>query len=62
MGNGWGRRPYGPEEELAIEVGYVDGVHIDDVQLLEAGEGQVLEELAAEPTCAHNQNLHEAPQ
>ena len=62
MRNGWGRRLYVPEEELSIEVGYVDGVHIDDVQLLEAGEGQVLEELAAEPARAHNQNLHEAPQ
>ena len=62
MRNEWARRPYGPEEELAVEVGDVDGVHVNDAQLLEAGEGEILEELAAEPAGAHHQHLHDATQ
>ena len=38
----------GTEEELSVEVGDVDGVHINDVYVAKAGEGKVFEELAAE--------------
>lgn len=50
-----------PEEELSVEVGDVDGVHVDDVQVLEAGEGEVLEELAAQAAGPHDEHLDEAP-
>ena len=36
------------EEKLAVEVGHVDGVQVDDLDVLEAGEHDVLEELAAD--------------
>jgi hypothetical protein len=32
------------------------------VQLLEPGEGEVLEELTPQPARAHHQHLHDAPQ
>lgn len=35
------------EEELAVEVGDVDGVHINHVDALEARQGQVLENLTS---------------
>ena len=44
------------EEELAIEVAEVDGVEIDDVDLAEAGQGEVLEEFAADAACADEQD------
>ena len=47
-----------PKEELSIEVGQVDGVHVDDVEVGEAGEGQVLEQLAAQAPRAHDQHSH----
>lgn len=38
------------EEELAVQVRDVDGVHVDDMDVLEAGEGKVFKDLAAEAT------------
>ena len=35
------------KEKLTVEVGDVDGVHVDDVDLAKAGEGKVFEEFAA---------------
>jgi hypothetical protein len=40
------------EEELAVEVAEVDGVEIDDVDFAEAGQGEVLEEFAADAASA----------
>ena len=36
------------EEELAVEVGDVDGVEVDYFDVEEAGEGEVFEEFAAD--------------
>jgi hypothetical protein len=41
-----------PEEELAIEVGDVNGVHVDNVDVAKAGEGKVLQEFASQATGA----------
>ena len=46
-----------PEEELAIEIGDLDGVHVDDFNLSEAHERQVLEQFAAEASRAHHKDL-----
>lgn len=40
------------EEELAVEVAEVDCVEVDDMYFAEAGQGEVLEEFAANATCA----------
>jgi len=35
------------EEELAVEVGDVDCIHVDDVDVFESRQGEVLEDFAA---------------
>ena len=45
-----------PEEELPVQVGEVDGVHINDVNVAEAREGDVLEQLAAQAARADNED------
>ena len=45
-----------PEEELAVQVGHVDGVHVDDVHVLEARERKVLQDLAPQAPSAHAEN------
>lgn len=38
------RSPRGPpKEKLPIEVGDVDGVHVNDINVTKAGKGKVLE-------------------
>jgi len=44
------------EEELPIEVGYIDGVHIDDVDLAETHQRKVLEQLAAQAARANHEH------
>lgn len=46
----------GAEEELAVEVGDVDGVHVDHVDGAKPRQRQVLEQLAAQAPGAHHQN------
>ena len=40
------------EQKLAVEVAQIDRVQIDNVYLAEAGEDEVLEQLAADPSGA----------
>lgn len=35
------------EEELTVQVGDVDGVHVDYMDFLKAGEGEIFEDFAA---------------
>ena len=44
------------KEELTIEVAKVDGVQIDNVDLAEAGENKVLQELATNSSGTDHQN------
>jgi len=44
------------EQELAVEVAEIDGVEVDDVYLAEAGEGEVLEEFAANAASSYHQD------
>lgn len=44
------------EEKLAVEVAEVDRVKINDVNLAEAGEDKVLQELAADSSRADHQD------
>jgi len=46
-----------PEEELPVQVGHVDGVHVDDVDLPEAHQRQVLQQLAAQTAGPDHQHL-----
>ncbi len=45
------------EEELTIEIGDIDGVHVDDVDIIEAAKRKVGEDLAAETSGADDENL-----
>lgn len=36
------------EEELTVQVGDVDGVHVDYMDFFKAGEGEIFEDFAAE--------------
>lgn len=44
------------KEELTVEVAEVDGVQINDVDLTEAGENKILQQLAANSSSADHQN------
>ena len=44
----WGSTP---EEELAVEVGHVNCVHVYDINVAYSTEGQVLQQLTAKTTC-----------
>jgi len=46
-----------PEQELPVEVGHVYGVHVNDVDVHEAWQGQVFEHFAAQTSCAHTKDL-----
>lgn len=45
------------EQKLPVQVGQINGVHVDDVHVAEAHHGQVLEQLATEPAGADHQQL-----
>lgn len=45
------------EQELPVQVGHVDRVHINDVDVREAHVGEVLEQLTAQPARSHDQYL-----
>lgn len=45
------------KQKLSIEIGQVDGVHVDDVNVREAHVGEVFEQLAAESAGAHDQKF-----
>jgi hypothetical protein len=49
------------EQELPVEVAQVDGVQIDNVNLPEAREDEVLEQLAADAARSHHQNARLPP-
>jgi hypothetical protein len=49
------------EEKLAVEVAEVDGVEVDDVDLAEAGEDEVLEQLASDSSGAYHQDARLHP-
>lgn len=36
-----------PEEELTIKIADIDGVHVDDMDVLEASEGEIREDFTA---------------
>jgi hypothetical protein len=44
------------KQKLAIEIAQVDGVEIDDVYFAEAGEHEVLEQLAADSASANQEH------
>jgi len=44
------------KEELAVEVTEVDCIEIDDVNLSEAGENEVFEQLASDAACSNEQD------
>ena len=44
------------EQELAVEVAQVDGVQVHDMDLAEASEDQVLEELATDTASSYHQD------
>lgn len=43
------------KEKLSVEVAEIDGVEIDDVNLAEAGQDEVLEQLAANAASAYQE-------
>ncbi len=51
-------RPNTPEQELAVEVGHVNGVHVDHIDLAKAAQRQVLEQLAAQAARPNAQHAH----
>ena len=46
-----------PEEKLAVQVGNVDRVHVDDMYIVKAAEGEVLENLASQSAGADDKYL-----
>lgn len=46
-----------PEEKLSVQVTDVDRVHVDDMNVFEPGEGEIRENLAAQPSGPDDKNL-----
>ena len=46
-----------PEQKLAVEVGNVDGVHVDDMNVAKPRKCQILEQFAAETTSTNDKDL-----
>ena len=44
------------EEKLAIQIAQINGIEVDDVDFAKAGKEEVLEQLAADATSAHEQH------
>lgn len=45
------------EEELAVEVGNVDRVHVDDVNVAKTSEGEILQDLASQSASSDDKHL-----
>ena len=46
-----------PEEELAVEIREINGVHVNHHNIPEAREGEILEELTAKTSSPNDQDL-----
>ncbi len=46
-----GTKHFAPEEKLAIEIGDIDGVHVNDIDVAYAAKCQVLQQLTTKATC-----------
>ena len=46
-----------PEEELSVEIRYVDFVKINAVDISDSGQRQILEDLTAQTTCSNDQHF-----
>ena len=46
-----------PKEELSIEIGDINSVHINDMNLLETGEREIFEDFTTQAACTYDQNL-----
>ena len=56
------RWPNTPEQELPIQVADVYRVHVNDVNVLEARQGEVGENLASETPCTDDEDFGLIPQ
>ena len=45
------------KEELAVEIGDVNGVHVNDINVAKARQSQVLQNLTTEATCTDTENF-----
>lgn len=45
------------EEELSVQVGQVNGIEVDDLDVAESDEDEILEEFATDPAGADNEDL-----
>lgn len=50
-----------PEQELSIEVTDVNGIHVDNVNVLEPGKGEVRKDFTAKTTCTNDEDLALVP-
>ena len=46
-----------PEQELAVQIRDVDGVHVNDMNIRKARQGQVLEDFTSETASTNDENL-----
>lgn len=57
-----GCKSHSPEEKLAVQVADIDRVHVYYMYVLETGQSEIGQDLAAEPTGADHENLAFVPQ
>jgi hypothetical protein len=51
-----------PKQELPIQIGHINGVHIDDVDVAKAHEGEIFQQLASETAGADDEDATHLPQ
>lgn len=48
---------YVPEQELTVQIADVDGVHVDNMDILESGKSQIGQNLAPQSTSANDKDF-----
>jgi hypothetical protein len=45
-----------PEEKLSVKIAYINCIHVNDMDILEAGKGQIGEDLTSKSSCSDYQD------
>jgi hypothetical protein len=53
---------YTPKKKLSIQVTNIDGVHVDYMNILEAGESKVCKDFTAQAARSYNEDLALVPE
>ena len=50
------KQPIIPEEKLSVEIAYINCIHVNDMNILEASKGQISQDLTSKSSCSDYQD------